>query len=98
MIGEPKKYKVSILGESYSLVSDETEQHIMGVASEVDACLSEMLKKSSSLDGKKCAILIAVQYASLLAKAREQIEQYQAERKHFTRLLDQSLCQIEQTK
>ena len=78
MISQPKKYKISILGESYSIVTDETEEHIVRSASLVDTYMQEIAQKLGSADIKKLAVLAALQssskllhYESMLAKEQE---------------------------
>jgi cell division protein ZapA (FtsZ GTPase activity inhibitor) len=71
---EAKSYKVSILGDQYSLVSDEPEGHIMQSALMVDSLLREIAEKSGSADTKKVAILAAIQLASRLVYAQIHIE------------------------
>jgi len=64
MMNESKKYNVTILGESYSIVSDESENHVKQSAELVDTLMREISGKSKLLDIKKVAVLAALCIAS----------------------------------
>ncbi len=66
MSNEVKKYKVSIFGETYTLVSDETDEQIIAAAHAVDILMREISEKSHLADPKRISILAALQLASQL--------------------------------
>jgi cell division protein ZapA len=59
-----KKCKVSIFGESYTLVTDESEEHVARAAQQVDALMRDITAKSQLTDSKRIAVLAALQFAS----------------------------------
>jgi cell division protein ZapA (FtsZ GTPase activity inhibitor) len=83
MISQPKKYKISILGESYSIVTDETEEHIVRAASLVDTYMQEIAQKLGSGDIKKLAVLAGLQSSSKLLHSEIMLAQ---ERERYSRL------------
>lgn len=58
---ETKKYTVNIFGDQYVLVSNEPQDHIMTVAATVDALMRDIAETSNLSDGKKVAVLAALQ-------------------------------------
>ena len=71
-----KKYKVSIFGESYSLVSDEPEEHLVFSAQYVDEVMKNIADKSGISDQKRIAVLTALQLASRLKNYERLLESY----------------------
>lgn len=80
-----KKYKVSIFGESYFLVSDESEHHLTAAAQLVDSCMREIADKSQITESKRIAVLVALQLASKVLAHKETLERYNA---HSDKLLN----------
>ena len=70
-----KKYKVTVLDESYSLLSDESEDHVKKAACIVDNIIKEIVTNSSSSDIKKIAILTAIKLASSMINMNTRTEQ-----------------------
>ena len=64
MTREAKKYNLTILGQAYTIVSDEPESLVMNAASLIDSMMKEIVQKGKHLDGQKAAVLTALQYAS----------------------------------
>ncbi len=58
-----QKYKVSLFGEVYSLVTDESESSLMNSASLVDHLMKELAQKTRCTDTKRLALLVALQLA-----------------------------------
>ncbi len=67
-MNETKNYKILIFGDEYSLLSDESEQHITESAALVDSLMKEIANKVSIKDPKKVAVLAALQVASRFMK------------------------------
>ncbi|OQA35982.1 MAG: Cell division protein ZapA [Candidatus Dependentiae bacterium ADurb.Bin331] len=63
MTREAKKYTVQILGESYTLVSDEAESHFMEAVSRVDALMNQLSAAVGKGQEKRIAVLAALQLA-----------------------------------
>lgn len=61
---EFNRYKVTIAGESYFLVSDESEEHIRSVARYVDEQIRSVAQAGHIDDIKRVAVLVALQCAS----------------------------------
>jgi cell division protein ZapA (FtsZ GTPase activity inhibitor) len=80
-----KKYKVSIFGESYLLVSDETEEHIMAAAQLVDSSMRHIAEKSQIAESKRIAVLVALQCASNVLATKAINDQCQ---QHSDKLID----------
>ncbi len=83
-----KKYKVSILSESYFLVSDESEEHIKNAAQFVDNCLRQALKKSPDVELKRLAVLIALQLANKTLKLQDVTDSYEHYCDRLNELID----------
>lgn len=73
-----RKYKITIGGESYFLVSDEPEERVLAVANLVDMSMKTIMQQGHSDDPKRVAVLVALQCASRMLASRELNEQYQA--------------------
>lgn len=69
-----QQYKVMIFGDQYSLLSDESQEHMNIAASLVDNLMKEIAGKATSADTKKIAILTALQIASKLLKAETALQ------------------------
>jgi cell division protein ZapA (FtsZ GTPase activity inhibitor) len=60
-----QKIKVTILGESYSLVSDESEDLVKTSASLVDSMMHDLTRKlGTAVEARKIAVLVALQLAN----------------------------------
>jgi cell division protein ZapA len=64
---EKKKYKVNIFGDQYVLVSDQSQEHVMKVASTVDSLMRDVAQAANLSDGKRVAVLAALQVADRVA-------------------------------
>ena len=63
--------KVSIVGEEFTVRSDETPEHTQAVAKYVDEAIKLVLKASPAIELQKAAILAALQITDQLFKSRE---------------------------
>ena len=72
MMYEKKRYTVHILGDEYTIISDETENHIMTSAKQVDALMADILNKVPSASTQKVAVLAALRIASDLLHTQTQ--------------------------
>lgn len=73
-----KRYKVTIAGESYFLVSDEPEERIKIVAQTVDTKIQALARLSQNDDSKSIATLVSLQYASTMIAYEERAEKLSA--------------------
>lgn len=67
---DAKRYSVSILDDTYTIVSDEPEQHVAQAVDLVDACMTEILRKARGSSEKKAAVLAALKLASELLELK----------------------------
>lgn len=88
---ENKKYKVSILGESYSIVSDEDQNLITQAAQLVDLRMEEIDQLAVISEPKKIAVLAALQIASELVRLKAQADQAKLHQKALVDIIDQAL-------
>lgn len=77
MSTDVKKYKVTIAGESYFLVSDEPEEHIRYVAEYVDSQMKRIAQAGYSDDPQRLAVLVALQNTSKMMTNADLIATYQ---------------------
>ncbi|MBK8249412.1 MAG: cell division protein ZapA [Gemmatimonadetes bacterium] len=62
--------KVSIVGEEFTIRSDETPEHTRAVAEHVDRAIKQVLNTSPVIEMQKAAILAALQITDQLLKSR----------------------------
>lgn len=62
-----KKYTVTIFDTTYTVRSNEHEEHIQRAAEQVDFYMKEISLGSSGLDQKTIAVLAALKFASRMA-------------------------------
>lgn len=65
--------KVLIFGHEYSLVTTESENHIVQSARQVDAIMREIASPAVVTDERKIAVLAALRIASKMLKLEEDI-------------------------
>jgi len=70
-----KRYTVQILGDEYTLVSDEAEAHVAQAAATVDELMRQLAESLQNVDPKKIAILTALRLASELLLAQESLQE-----------------------
>ena len=80
-----KKYKAHIFGETFSLVSDESEQLVFEAVELVDNSIKEICSKNALLDTKKAAVLSALKMALKLRGLEQMLEE---ERNQSSRILN----------
>jgi cell division protein ZapA len=62
--------KVTIMGEDYTIRSDETPEHTRAVAQYVDDTIRKVMNAGAAVESHKAAILAALQITSELFHAR----------------------------
>ncbi len=86
-----KKCKVSIYNETYSLVSDEAENHIHESAELVDRLLREAIEANPLADTHHTLVLIALRLASKFIKLDFEAEYSKKNQKKVLDLINQEL-------
>ena len=94
MTHESKCYKVSIFGDQYSLLSDESEKCVMQSATLVDMIMKEISDKSGILDIKKVAVLASLRIASRLLQRESEIEENELKKEKLIDVIDHELHTI----
>lgn len=89
-----KQYKVTIFGDHYSLMSDESEETVLKAAAFVDKTMNEIAEKSKLQDVKKVAILAALRSASLLTALESERDTAQRHYQKLNDLIDQEFFSI----
>ena len=88
MMNAAKSYKINIFGDQYSIASDESEEHIKQAAQLVDSLMKEIANASRLNDGRKIAVIAALELASKLAV---QMQECQAKEQLLIQQIDQEL-------
>lgn len=91
--GNVKKYKVTIFGESYFLVSDESEEHLVAAAQLVDGLMRQIAEKGQITDSKRVAVLVALQLASKTLEAKNAVAGYYDKSNALITLIERELEQ-----
>ena len=73
-----KKLKISILGKSYLINTDETQEDVFAAAHLVDSMLKESAVKGSVTDDSKMAVIVALQLATELNKALNKLNGFES--------------------
>ena len=90
-MNESKKYNVTILGEVYSIVSDESEDHVKQSAELVNTLMKEISEKSKLLDIKKVAVLAALCVASKTKHLQAELETSTGKQEQLGSLIEEAL-------
>lgn len=69
--GRRTSVRVSIVGEEYSIRSDETAEHTRAVAEYVDAAIRRVMKSGAVVETQRAAILAMLQITDELFKTRQ---------------------------
>lgn len=85
MTNQMKKYKAHILGDTYSIVSDEKESFILESVQSVDSVMREISEKMPTMDKQKVAVLAALKIASGKIQLEHFIEE---EKKLSSKIMD----------
>jgi len=83
--------KVTIGDTTYTLATNESEEHVVKAASYVDSLLKEVANKSAA-DEKKVAILVALRLASKLLILEEMVAEQQRKSEQLVQVIDHELC------
>ncbi|HEV2602010.1 MAG TPA: cell division protein ZapA [Candidatus Babeliales bacterium] len=83
--------KVLIFGHEYSLVTTESEDHIVQSARHVDAIMQEIASHAVVTDERKIAVLAALRIASKVLKLEEDIANNVAKQDLISAKIDHEL-------
>lgn len=86
-----KKYKISIFGDSYSIVSDEREEHIAQSVQLLDSLVREVADKMQAVEPHRSTMLVALKLASQVLTLKAEIERNKQEQERLIQLLDKEL-------
>lgn len=82
-----KKLKISILGKSYLINTDETQEDVFAAAHLVDSMIKENAAKASVSDDSKVAVIVALQLATELNKALNKLSGFESKIEQLNNLL-----------
>jgi len=87
-----KKLKISILGKSYLIDTDETQEDVFAAAHLVDSMLKECTAKVTVTDDSKVAVIVALQLATELNKALSKLSGFECKVEQLNDLLQTEDC------
>jgi cell division protein ZapA len=83
----PKSLKISIMGKSYLITSDEDDELIINAAQMVDGLMKKKSEKMPLNGENRVAIVVALQLATDLLHLQSQLKGWEEEREKITSLL-----------
>lgn len=86
-----KNLKVSILGKSFFITTDEDTEDILQAAELLNALMQEKLNKNPSSNESKIALITALQIATDFKKSLKVFDHYKETAERLASLLKQSL-------
>ncbi|MGE0206729.1 MAG: cell division protein ZapA [Candidatus Babeliales bacterium] len=91
MNNQAKKITVTILGKTYTLMTDESESSVLEAASRVDAAMKDILQKASHMDEHKVAVLVALQQVTRLIEHEAALRSFQKQEDSLISLIDRCM-------
>jgi len=92
MANQLKTIKVTILGKSYTLSTDDNEQDILAAVKLVDDRMREIINMMATSNGQTAAVLLALELAGELKKQEEILDLWQKEASALGLLLSSKLA------
>lgn len=89
-MNEAKRIEVLLYGESYSVISDESEEIVLEVAKQVDELMRLIGRRTGLTDVKKIAVLTALKLATSQRKLEEEAVGYGRVCEKLIYLIDQN--------
>ncbi len=86
-----KKFTVTILGQEYTIVSDEAEQQVLQAAALINTWMQEIVQKSQGIDPKKVAVLVALQCANRLLEVESHLKTFSKREQQLISLIDHEM-------
>ncbi len=93
-MSEIRNYSVIIYQDTYVIRSDEPQERVLQAAAKVDMLMQDIAQKSGSTDGKKIAVLAALQLANALANLESTLEKQQVKEQDLAYTIDQTLLAL----
>ena len=84
-------YRVVILGDEYTVMSDESEEHVMQAANYVHALMQEITQKTPSAVPMNVAVLAALRLASKIICDEEVAKKHDEKSAEIARYVDREL-------
>lgn len=81
-------FKLTIFGDQYSLLSDESQEHMIDAARVVDSLMREIASKATNAESKKIAVLVALQIASKMLKLESLTKQEEEKQKELVEFIE----------
>lgn len=92
MANQLRTIKVTILGKSYTLSTDDNEQDILTAVKLVDDRMREITNVMSTNDGHTAAVLLALELAGELKKQEKNLSLWQKKASDLGSLLSSKLA------
>lgn len=87
-MNQSQKYKITVLGQSYTVVSDEAESVLLAAAKTVDVMMREVAPHALEADVAKVAVLTALRLALKNAELEQQLAEHMASHTRLINLLN----------
>jgi cell division protein ZapA (FtsZ GTPase activity inhibitor) len=91
---EAKKYTLTILGQAYTVITDEPELLVVNAARLLDSLMKEIAQKAKNIDGQKVAVLAALQCASKLLACQALQENVSKRELELILAIDREIMQL----
>jgi cell division protein ZapA len=91
-----KRCIVTIFGNEYSLITNESENYVSNAAQRVNELMNEIAGASTAVDEKKIAILAALRLASELMQLKETVEGNSISQRKLIAAIDHELTVMSQ--
>jgi cell division protein ZapA (FtsZ GTPase activity inhibitor) len=92
MVDQLKTIKVTILGKSYTLSTDDNEHDILAVVKLVDDRMRDITSVMATKDGQTAAVLLALELAGELKKQEKSLSLWQKKASDLGSLLASKLA------
>jgi cell division protein ZapA (FtsZ GTPase activity inhibitor) len=89
-----QNYQVTILGDMYTIASDESEEHVVRCANYVHVLIQEFIQKMPHIPFKTAAIFVALKLASKILKSEDHMRENHEIHSNLIAFLEQEIDQI----
>jgi len=86
-----RKYSVEIFNQTYTLVSDEPEEHLVRVGAYVDGVMRDIARQAAMSDMQRVAVLASLQMASKLIRLEQEHDKRAREGEELMARIDAAL-------
>lgn len=87
-------HEVFILGDRYTLMSDESAESVIALAQKVDAVMQEIASKTGLKDARRVAVLAAVKLMHQLQELEKNLQQKHHEESQLINYINQQLSSL----